>query len=148
MPAEFTCDGAAGFTCKRDDCAARLLSRTVPCRHLLGNSRTTPFARRHDYRGFGLHRVRFAVPIDEDFQVLDREKRPPTDLRQARAASFVDQIAQGSPRQRQRPCRAGIVQKQDFRARPLVMSMLVNGAIVCGGRASFPRAFLAPVLSA
>ena len=50
--------------------------------------------------------------IDEGFKVLDREECPPADLCRARAP-FVDEIAQGSPRQGQRFRRPFVIQKQN-----------------------------------
>ena len=63
--------------------------------HLLRYCRPTPFALVDDYGFLDFHGGRFTVTIDEGFQVLDRKKSPPPDLRHARAAPFVNQIAQG-----------------------------------------------------
>lgn len=65
--------------------------------HLLCDRRPARPALAHHRLFLTLHRRGLTVMIDKGFQILDREKRPPADLRHTRAAPFVNQIAQGSP---------------------------------------------------
>ena len=75
--------------------------------------------------------------IDEGFKVLDREECPPADLRRAWAAPFVDEIAQGSPRQGQRFRRPFVIQKQNRRTGPFLVNSLAHEASIDGRGQAF-----------